>query len=239
MVQIKGMSKPKLTVSKRVVMSLEGMDKTGKTHFALTAPGPIALFNFDIGLEGVIHKFADKEILTSDVQFARTGDADAWVQTWEDFKRMFTEAIRHPDVRTVVIDNGTEMWELLRLARLGKLTQVMPHKYTELNTEFRELMRREVFESNKNVIFIHKVKQQWVNDKFTGKYERAGFKDIGYLVQLNALSWWDEDEQEFCLTVMNSRHDPELIGEELRGPMLNFPTLATMIFPGTRTKDWR
>jgi len=239
MVLIKGMSKPRMTVSKRIVLSLEGMDKTGKTHFALTAPDPIALFNFDIGLEGVVHKFADKEILVSDVRVAKTGGEDMWEKAWDAFRKMFTDAIRHPDIRTVVIDNGTEMWELLRLARLHKLTKVMPHQYTEVNEEFRELMRTEVFESNKNVIFVHKVKQQWVNDKFTGKYERAGFKDIGYLVQLNALSWWDDDEQEFVMTVVNSRHDPALIGAELRGPMLNFPTLATMIFPGTRAKEWR
>ena len=41
----------------RVIANIEGGQKTGKDHFALTAPGPIVLFNFDCGLEGVIEKF--------------------------------------------------------------------------------------------------------------------------------------------------------------------------------------
>ncbi len=31
---------------KRLIIQVEGHEKTGKTHFALSAPGPIAYFGF-------------------------------------------------------------------------------------------------------------------------------------------------------------------------------------------------
>ena len=52
---------------KRLIVSIAALEKCGKTHFALTAPGPIAYFNFDIGVEGVIGKFCkDKSIWVTD-----------------------------------------------------------------------------------------------------------------------------------------------------------------------------
>ena len=48
---------------RRMVVALDGLEKMGKTSWALTAPGPIALQNLDIGAEGVIQKFqSEKQI---------------------------------------------------------------------------------------------------------------------------------------------------------------------------------
>jgi hypothetical protein len=44
----------------RLLMAIDGPQKGGKTHFALTAPGPIGILNIDNGLEGVVEKFYDK-----------------------------------------------------------------------------------------------------------------------------------------------------------------------------------
>ena len=41
----------------RLIISVDGHEKQGKSHFALTAPQPIALFDVDTGLEGVVEKF--------------------------------------------------------------------------------------------------------------------------------------------------------------------------------------
>ena len=44
----------------RLIVSVEGLEKRGKTHFAMTAPPPIAYFDMDIGAEGVVNKFEDR-----------------------------------------------------------------------------------------------------------------------------------------------------------------------------------
>src|SRR5690242_17850115 len=54
----------------RVIMSLEGLPKTGKLHFALSAPGPIILMSTDKGHEGVANKFPGKAIVEAQYDFA-------------------------------------------------------------------------------------------------------------------------------------------------------------------------
>ena len=41
----------------RLVVRVGGLEKEGKTHFALTAPGPIGAIDMDRGMEGVVEKF--------------------------------------------------------------------------------------------------------------------------------------------------------------------------------------
>jgi hypothetical protein len=41
----------------RIIANVFGEQRSGKDHFAFTAPGPLVLFNFDVGVEGVIERF--------------------------------------------------------------------------------------------------------------------------------------------------------------------------------------
>src|ERR1035437_263544 len=41
----------------RLIWRSYGPEKSGKNHFGLPAPGPIAIQSFDIGVEGVVEKF--------------------------------------------------------------------------------------------------------------------------------------------------------------------------------------
>ena len=54
---------------KRSIMSIEGLDKTGKSRLAMTAPEPIVYLDLDIGTEGVIEPMmAQREILLYQVE---------------------------------------------------------------------------------------------------------------------------------------------------------------------------
>ena len=69
-----GLSTPVLGgLPKRLVISLAGFEKTGKTHLAFTGKSPIVIFNLDLGTEGVIEKSqaAGKEIYVYDVPVER------------------------------------------------------------------------------------------------------------------------------------------------------------------------
>ena len=81
------------------------------------------------------------------------------------------------------------------------------------------------------------MKEQYVNDSWTGEYDGAGFKDIRYLVQVNMKTWRDE-EGKFGLTVKNCRHNAGMAGLELIEPMNTFQYLASEIFPETLPEDW-
>jgi hypothetical protein len=228
-----------IRVQHRLVVSVSGLEKQGKTHFALTAPDPIVLFNFDVGLEGMIQKFREeKKIWVLDLDVPKHHEPAE--REWNRFLKIYDLMWERTDVRTIIIDTATELWELLRMARFGKLTQVKPHHYGPVNAEFRELIRRAFVgkATNKNLILLHKRRPQYIDDKRTKDYERAGFSGTGYLVQINLMAERDEDG-DFTLYIEDCRQNPGLADTTLTGDILTqFPALACEALPDTDWEDW-
>src|SRR3989442_15827804 len=92
-----GFTEADTEVRPRVVLSIEGLEKQGKSHLALSAPGPMGIINMDLGLEGVVHKFArDKKIYVSSYQLPSTTRGNAqevaeeadkvWTSLMADYK---------------------------------------------------------------------------------------------------------------------------------------------------------
>lgn len=229
-----------ILVKPRIIMSISGLEKQGKTHFSLTAPGPIAFFSTDIGEEGVVGKFTkDKEIFIMNIDKIDDDSANQAPAEFSRFKAAYLAILRGKEVRTIIIDTATEIWELLRMARFGRLTQVMPYMYGPVNAEYRALIR-EAYNWDKNLILIHKMKAQYINDKKTGEFERSGFSDTGFLVQVNTqiYRYSPADGGEFVLWIKDCRQNPDLAGEEMEGPMANFQMLASSILPDVDIKEW-
>lgn len=222
----------------RIIVSISALEKQGKTHFSLTAPDPIAFFSTDIGEEGVIEKF-NKKIDILEVARIEEEAAEEAPEEWERFREAYLYCLQKAKIRTIILDTATEIWELLRMARFGRLTKVMPYQYGPVNAEYRALIR-EAYKWDKNLILVHKMKSKYVNDKRTGEYERAGFNDTGYLVQLNvtAYRYSPEDGGKFAVEIVDCRQQPDLNGMELEGKMCNFQTLAGMAVPTIDHKEW-
>lgn len=227
------------SVKHRLIASLASLEKQGKTHFALTAPGPLAVFDFDNGLEGVLNKFAKrKTIYVSEYKLGNSCDLNTYLANLDKFKREFLATMKPGNgIRSVLVDTATEMWELMRMARFGKLTQVLPHNYGPVNAEFRELIRV-AYTSDKNLLLLHKMKPEYVNDKSTGKVLRAGFGEIGFLVQVN-IELRRDAELDFTSTVKDCRQNEGIAGLELVGDMNNFPSLAQLVFPESNEEEWK
>lgn len=233
---------------KRMILSVEGLQKEGKTHFCMSAPEPICIHNFDFGLEGVIHKFAHKELyefkyrLPAPLKIPGAPErsvGDLAKEVMEEFVTNYRASLEQ--MRTVVIDTGTEAWELFRLASLGRLTEILPMQYAAVNAKFRELLRLGA-DYEVNVILIHKVKSEYLNDRATGKFVRAGFGDIGFAVQDSVKIYKDPKEkdpiQKFKLQVMESRHRESAAGTILSGEDVNFATLGNLLIPEFSVEEW-
>lgn len=248
---------------RRLILSVEGLEKEGKTNFALTAPGPIGYMDYDVGMEGVVEKFlrgGHMQLPPKEV-YRRTKDGHPhpyrsrfdgnkkveaereWASFEEDYYRLLNRA------RSTVIDTGTAMWELKRLAAFGKLTQVMPHNYVEANDSFRQLIH-DAYDGDSNLIILHKRKAEWKEGKDgkgnkTGNFERAGFADIGFLVQANLVAYrvlpgeyLDESDLGFRLYIRDCRQNPELAGMTLYNDQITFQTLASLIEPESSPEEW-
>lgn len=233
---------------KRLIVDIAGEEKTGKTHFGLTAPGPVFMHSFDIGTEGVLEKFVaqGKRIMVAEYQLTlQPGEgtdkqvADAANHVWEQFVENFRDGLASAGQGTTLVDTGTEMWELIRLARFGRLVQIMPHHYTSLNKEMQGLIR-ESYNHNGSTVYTTKMKPEWESyigpdgkekSRKTGRMERSGFKDMPFQVQVvGECTRADRvgGGSDFGLMVESCRQNPEINGVEVPN---DFDMLLTMVFP--------
>jgi hypothetical protein len=207
-------------VTPRLIMALSGLEKTGKTYHALTAPAPIAYFSLDFGEDGVIQPFAAKKaILRKDYKMPairksndRAKAMEQATEVWESFKDDYLFAL--DNCRTVIVDTETEVYELIRLARFGKLEQVKPHHYGPLFRELKEVIIKAAYESNCNVILLQRLKKEFKDDKWSGQYEVSGYSGIPYDVQVNCRTYID-GRGRFRLYIDNCRQNATLRGKSL------------------------
>jgi len=168
-----------------VLLHLYGETNTGKTSLALTAPGPIALIHAAEKIDGIVQKQieAGKDVKLYDFSGIFSGnEQEIAVEASASFAGL-KDAIEDAWgwARTVIIDTHTEMWELIRLARFGKLSQVMPHHYGPVNAEWLGIFKHFRKQKDTNLIVIGHVRERYRNDKPTGIMEPAGQKQMGYL----------------------------------------------------------
>jgi len=234
-------------VPRRLVAALSGKDGTGKTHFLFTAPQPIFLFNIDIGTEGVLEKFqvsGKKDIYVYDVRVPKGAKQTVYQTMWSEIKER-VDKVYKVNEGTLGIDTSTECYELARLAHFGKLSQVLPHNYQEVKSEWRELLRSS-YDSRMNTVFINKVKPVWVNGNRTKDYEISGFDEMPYMVQVDLMMFREQDADggvKFGYTINKCRRRAALIGQEYRmvqpvsgeneellvDPIVNFEFLLSLV----------
>lgn len=234
---------------RRLIMRIGGLEKDGKTHFALTAPGPIGILDCDRGLEGVAEKFvvAGKEIHMKNYRKMPNRTQDDHEARWDAVERDHRILLADRAIRSILWDTDTEMWEIIRMAYFGKLTQIKSHHYGEVNATFRKLID-EAFDADKNLILISRYKKQYVKKSTTsddsvwnGKYDAAGFSELPSIVQVNLRAQLVRDEDGVCaptITVVNCRQNMGINGEVFEGDGACFSWIAANIIGGTSPEEW-
>lgn len=189
---------------KHLLIGTEGQTDTGKSEFALSAPGPIIWIALDRMVDGNLDNPNPPKTRRSDVGIHiipllldGTAKQTEYVENWRVFYEVYKKALANPDVRTVVLDGDSDSWELQRLAEFGKLAQVPALKYVGPNAA-RKAMYARAFDSGKIVIATNKVKDTYKdqlnaagepmkgNDGNvirikSGEQESQGFGDQDYL----------------------------------------------------------
>lgn len=240
-----------LVAPAKLDLIVEGLDGSGKTFFGLTGPGPIAHHDLlDNGLhralQGLTQEKLDKlELYPFEYDFQRTQAlpgtekssalAEVSRSIWEEFVINARASVEK--CRTNIIDTGGAVWELLRLARLGKLTQVLPLQYTNVNVEFKELVQV-LHKSSANNIWIHRLRPLYENDKVVpGKFDRSGYGDMAF--EVDAVLRLSYDEMDGLKLRFGKCANRALTGTTIVGQaQISFPQIATMIYPNSDPKIW-
>jgi hypothetical protein len=232
---VDGFEKPDYSVPRRLIASVAGLEGSGKTHFALTssALGLTAYIDTDINAEGVLHKFKANDIVRMEIESGSSLEleklgVDAYKAEWEKFRTGFYAALNNPHVKNIIGDNWTEIWELCRLAEFSRLAQVPSHFYGKVNAEMRKIIRDAKARPDINLILIHKLQNEYVNDKTTGKKVLAGFKDIPFLVQMGIMCEHTPGG-DFKALITKCTHEPAYEGLELTGADCSFPALLDLV----------
>ena len=125
----------------------------------------------DIGMEGVAEKWVKKKkIWVYNFNVPPISSQKSFIDIFNRTRGAFESAITNKDARTVFVDTATEWWELARLAEFGQLAPAVDIKraYGPLNQLFRGLIRM-AYDTDKNLILTHKLKEQWATITENGK----------------------------------------------------------------------
>jgi len=252
------------------ILNIEGLEKGGKTRLALTAPKPIAYFRIgdrkidfllaELGikrgidlLEGVYHYRPPIAVSADGNDNLVNVIAEQARPIWKKFANDFVLTLKDPKIRTIIVDNASTMYELRRLAKFGRLDQVPPILYQQVNNEMSWYMTVGRDCPGKNFIYIHRLKDKWVNvpnpknpkgpkiGERTGELERSGWKDAGYEVDASIrvdktlVVENGKKVAKFTATITDS--GLKGVGETVEDDDITFANVCAIIFD-TRPRDW-
>jgi len=247
--------------TKRLLIGIEGESDTGKTEFSMSSPGPGLGICLDRGIDGALNndsppaarhnnwafKIVQAPLPTQAVQ-------RAYLDYWQEFYKWYKMALENADSRTVLVDGDSDSWELQKLAEFGKLTQIPPIMYTNVNAARRAMYAR-AWDSGKIVIFTNKVKAEYIDEMDkngnpvmgndgkpkrvkSGELERQGFPDQDYLFHIQLRALYNSDEQQWGIRIMKCKNNRSLIGQELWGDECNFAGLVQTVYPDVPLEKW-
>jgi len=229
----------------------EGKERQGKTHFAYSAPGPIGAIVLDRNNENVAIKAQreGRDIRIADFTQGKwvaplvgKPNANFHIERWKAIHDACLMLANDKQIRSIVIDTGTQLYEDIRMAMLGKLVQVMPHQYGPVNDAMRSLIQT-LNTSGKHIIITHKIDKEYKNDKWDGKsYERKGWKDMSFQCQMalrhecEMLREQQDDgsvnvRPQFLTRIIDCNQNPMLKGMELLDDNSTFLEVALLVYP--------
>ena len=242
---------------KSLVISVYGLEKTGKTSLALGAPKPIAVFNFDQGLLRARKPKKMDGVMSTTVLVPpeATEDSPLYSKLWADFNQKVRTVLQGQLAKTVVIDTASAAWDLLRMSTLGKLSGVKPHHYTYPNGVWKGLIQV-MRTSGVNVILLHRAgyayetlkgsngkaildKSGNTTSEKTDRVERKGHNETGFDVDIEVGMYALDGKRrgvgmEIIMCGFNKEVEGVRLESEIGGKtdMCNFNTLAETCIEG-------
>lgn len=236
------------TIDRHLSIELIGPEQSGKTYIALTAPGPIAYFDMDDNDRPVVRKIREKWpdkvikkmsfeipkglVVNEKLQKMAIAERNRYLDAW-------TWACESDKVKTLVMDTGTDAWELWRYAEFGAESS-RARNYGGLNSQFAAMLRMPR-RHGKNLAVINRTKDQWKDDKPTGAIIRDGFKNTGYAMHATIEAMRDEYDN-FSIQLRDVRHDASLngaiFGPDGLGGEISWAMVACQIVEGSTPDEW-
>ena len=205
-------------------------------------PKPLAYLQFDsnyefaladarkrYGADDISHRryFADP---TSDIKGANGA-------VWERFVKDYRYCV--DNFRSVVVDTPSELLDVRKLAEFGRNTQILQIYYGGFYADLRWMVKYAT-DHMANVNFVHRMKKEYRDDKWSGDYELEGWRGMVFEAPIYVEHNRDDESGVFTTTIKECSPNSMLVGTVLRSDEdeNDFATLATRIFTDTNKEDW-
>ncbi len=196
--------------------------KRGKTRFAFTLPktfakrSGLAYLQLDNNYQHALTA-ARKEYGADAIQHLSYSSSDPRGDVQADARRRWERFITDYDycvrkMAGVIVDTMTELNDLRKLAEFGKTTQIMQLFYGSLYSDYRWMVKH-ALDNDANVLFLHRMKDEYKNNERTGNLKLDGWTGIVYETQM-LLEHTRDDDGIFTTVIREAAQDARLIGME-------------------------
>lgn len=237
---------------KKLFVQTFGMEGTGKTALALSAPPPLYIVNMDRNMDDLLEKLPEHytvhyEEVPYDVDMNR-GIAAQVIMT---VKRMFNDCLKN-EGGTFIMDGADLYWEYVKVAKLPDDAEV-PNQWGPANTEMENFFRR--CESAPFHVFFNSIASNvWAGmNQETQKMKADGFKHAGRFINTKVYMFSPEDHStpqarpaetpnpgmSFSGFISTAKLNPKIVGSVFPNP--SFKALYRAIFgelPPDHEKLW-
>lgn len=240
----------------RLIVSVWGLPKTGKTHLALTFPAPIAAIEVgETGIEDLLPTFKDKRIDHYPLIISSLSpvleDHQALLKTFESI--LFDRVLATAAYNTLVIDSASRLWRSIRVVKTQEAREEANRQrrsqadFELANDYFEQIIQVARKLTNLNIVLVHRHREKFavVSNEYggqslqaTGEVESRDYKGIENLVQVMVRTGTGtrfnprtrEDDQVFLHTIELCRFNKGLEGASI--PNLTYDVLVERIFRG-------
>jgi len=240
-----------------IFMDIVGLEGQGKSSLAMTLAhvGPIGFVDIDQSSDRARRpdtKKAKAGIKVLPVRYAVAPGEDATKSVcgpaWLRMANQVEEAAKSW-AKGIVIDTGTEDWELIRLGSFGTLNPKgnrMDRLYGPVNARYRTHLRSVYRANSKHLVTIHQLKDEYKDVMIdgqkqsikTGKQVPGGFKEIGYLADMRIRCFREKGDFKAEIVLCKlAPNGPALEGQVLEDDQLDFAYIVALA-TGTEREDW-
>lgn len=238
----------------RDIAKISGEVGSGKTFYALTAPGPTVVFNIDRGLEGVVEneEFAEKDIYQHVIDWSpgETEDDDDLMSTAIKLRDEFRSKLREvlaAGARSIIVDTESRLWEIYRYAEWGTATGNL-RDFAKLNQRYEDFINV-VKSSEANLFLIQSMKDNWNMKGEAWRVEGRkvwGYEHLASAVMTEMHFRLDDDvpvdesnedpNYRYVVDIGKCRHNLKL--QHTTQPRMSFPQMGRLMIPGSKKADW-
>ena len=228
-------------VTPNIICSIAGEPKTGKSHLALTFPAKLVVFSLDVGIDPVLAKFKGKDIevkmypLPIIDSVKGTGMGKEILAIWRQMNDDIKAATEDPEVKSIVIDTATALYELARIARAAELGQenLLQFQYGDVYARMKAIIQRPRI-AGQNLVLTHYLRDKYIKEQNTGEKELDGWRHTEGEVDLVLVTRRELKTEKggkkksiIVTTIKDNRYDLALNGVELE--MATYDDLAALV----------